>query len=152
MRTARKHALYVMAVALYGCLPMSIFQRTDRHNQWWVSFRFHGRRVRQKSPIQSHEGALGHEAQLLAILGAEEEIKAGAPLYSGSTFAEFAERWMTDYVMIANRHTTVAEKRYALKSRITPAFGHLPLQEITTGTVDAQVATWVRSGLSIKRT
>jgi integrase len=58
---------------------------------------------------------------------------------------------MTDYVAVANRATTIQEKRYALNARLLPAFGHLPIGNITTGTIDAQVATWVRGGISIKR-
>lgn len=130
---------------------MPILQRKDRHNAWWVDLRLHGRRIRRKAPVQSLEGAVEYEAKLLAEAAQAEEAGNGLPLHSGSTFAEFAETWMTEYVEIANRVSTVREKQSALRSHLLPAFGGLKLSEITTNIVDAKVAVWVRSGMSVKR-
>ncbi len=73
------------------------------------------------------------------------------PLCGGSTFAEFSERRMTAYVAIAKRASTAEEKRYPLRCRLLPAFGHLRLEEISAGLVDAQAASWIKSGLTVKR-
>jgi hypothetical protein len=130
---------------------MSILQRQDRHSAWWVGLRLPGRRIRRKAPVQSLEGAVEYEAKLLAEAARAEEAGNGLPLCSGSTFAEFAETWMTEYVEIANRVSTVREKQSALWTHFLPTFGSLKLCEITTNTVDAKVAVWMRSGMSVKR-
>lgn len=129
---------------------MSIIQRKDRHNEWWVDFRLRGRRIRRKSPIQTLEGVLEFE-QHLRCQPDDDSQEDELPLASSSNYKEFAERWLRDYVAVANRASTAEEKRRALNSRLLPAFGHIPLSQITTNTVDAQVAVWMRSGLGIKR-
>ncbi len=129
---------------------MPIYQRKSRHNEWWVDVYVNGRRIRRKALVQSLEGAVEHEQRIRAEV-VQAENGDGLPLYSGSTFAEYAEVWMTDYVAIANRASTVEEKRSALRSHLLAAFGHLRLHEISTNIVDAQVAVWMRSGMSVKR-
>jgi len=130
---------------------MPIFQRKDRHHEWWIDLRANGRRIRRKAPIQSLEGAIEHEEHLRAELVRSRELLEGFPLHPGSTFAEFAECWMTEYVAIANRVSTQREKACALRSRLLPAFGHLRLDAISTNIIDGQAAKWIRSGMSIKR-
>lgn len=117
--------------------------------EWWVDLRIGGRRVRRRSPVQTLEGAIEHERDVRAQMVHPEMDRI--PLTGGSTFAEFAEQWMTQYVAVANRPSTVREKRAALHSKLLPAFGSLPLDQITTNTVDARVARWMKEGLSIKR-
>lgn len=130
---------------------MTIIQRKDRQNNWWVDIRMNGRRLRRKSPIQTLEGALELEQQLRSNPDTDETEEDELPLGSSSKYKDFTERWMRDYVAVANRASTAEEKRKALDSRLLPAFGHLAIYQITTNTVDAQVAIWMRSGLSIKR-
>ena len=128
---------------------MSIFQRKERQMAWWVDFRANGRRIRRPSPVQTLEGAIEFEIQLRTQMSQPEP--EAFPVSSQSTFAEFAQLWMTDYVAIANRPSTIHEKWIALKSRLLPAFGHLPIGAITTNMVDARIAEWHRAGTSIKR-
>lgn len=129
---------------------MSIYQRQDRGNSWWVDLRIDGRRIRRRAPVQTEEGA--QELELQIRREAAHALEPDTfPLSSRSTFADFAEHWLSNYVMIANRGSTVREKRSVLRARLLPAFGHLPLAEITTNTVDAQVAVWMRNGLGLKR-
>jgi len=130
---------------------MPIYQRKDRHESWYVDFRADGRRIRRRSPIQTPEGAAEFELSLRRQLEAACEPCDILPLASSATFAAFAERWMTDYVAVANRASTAREKRYALNRRLLPAFGHLPLSHITTNIIDARVAEWMREGLGVKR-
>ncbi len=74
-----------------------------------------------------------------------------SPLHGCSTFADFAKRWMADYVTVANRPSTQREKECALRTRLIPSFGHMQLSHISTNMVDAAVAQWLRNGMSIKR-
>jgi integrase len=118
---------------------------------WVVDFRINGKRVRHKSPVQTIEGAYAFELELQRkYLGSSEENDA-LPQYSQTLYRDFAERWITEYVAIANKAATLQEKRSALRSRLLPAFGHLPIGAITTGIVDEQVARWRRQGLGMKR-
>ena len=130
---------------------MSISQPKDRHGQWWIDLRINGRRIRRKAHVQSLEGAIEHEQRIKREFACAEELQDSIPLFSESTFAEFAERWMADYVSIANRRSTQREKECVLRTRLLPAFGHMRLNQISTNMIDAAVATWIRSGMSIKR-
>jgi len=130
---------------------MSILQRKDRHGEWWVDLRANGRRYRRKASIQTLEGAIEHEARLREEFTRADSSRDSFPLHARSTYAEFAEHWMADHVAIANRPSTVLEKECGLKSRLLPKFGHLPLEEVSTNTIDAAAASWIRSGMSVKR-
>jgi integrase len=118
---------------------------------WWIDLRANGRRIRRKSPVQSLEGAIEFEQRIKAQLERAHTRVESFMLHSGSTYAEFSESWMTEYVLVANRTSTRVEKQCALRSRLLPAFGHLRLSEISTNLIDAQVAKWIRAGMSIKR-
>lgn len=130
---------------------MPIHQRKDRHASWWIDFRAGGRRIRRKAHVQSLEGALEEEQRLRYEAALAEETGDFTPLYGCSAYAEFAKRWMTDYVAIANRPSTHREKESALRVHLLPAFGHMKLSQITTNIIDAAVARWIRGGMSVKR-
>lgn len=115
---------------------------------WWVVVRRDGRRLCRRSPVQTLEGAVEFE---MALREWREGPDEALPLTGASTYAEFAKEWMERYVAVANRPATVLEKRVALRSRLLPAFGHVPIGAISTNLVDARVAQWRREGISLKR-
>lgn len=118
---------------------MSAIQRRDRGNEWWVDFRWRGRRVRRRAPLQTKRGAEAFERQLRNEFS-EDEAHGMDPLAIPPTFADFAERWMREYVAAYNRPTSAREKRSYLTHHLLPAFGRLPLNEIGTEQVDRFVA------------
>jgi len=66
---------------------MSAIRNPRRHNEWWVDFRFRGRRIRRRSPVQTKRGAEAFEQQLLA------ELWAGASAHvAPSTVAKSLEK------------------------------------------------------------
>lgn len=130
---------------------MPISQRRDRAGASWIALRFEGQRIRRRSPIQTPEGAVEFESQVVQELAKKYQESDPALLACSSTYAEFADRWVRDYVAVANRASTLREKTSTLNSRLLPAFGHRPICDISTNLVDAQVANWMREGVGLKR-
>jgi integrase len=130
---------------------MTAVKRTDRNGEWWVDFRWKGRRIRSKAPMQSKRGAEQLERHLRRQFSDDEDH--GMDPFAGPPpkFGDFAQRWMNEYVVPNNRLSTSREKRSALTSRLVPAFGRLRLDAITTATVDRAIADWSEAGLSAKR-
>lgn len=135
---------------------MSAIRRPDRNNEWWVDFRQGGRRVRRRSPVQTKRGAAEYELDTRESLRASDLSQDWGGCARGDaakrtpTLAEFAPRWMEQYVMPHNRASTRRAKRIALKLRILPALGHLPLDGISTEKIDAFKATLIGLGLKPK--
>src|ERR1039457_1234458 len=44
--------------------PMAAQRRIDRHNEWWIDFRYRRKRIRKRSPVQTKRGAEQYERQL----------------------------------------------------------------------------------------
>lgn len=129
---------------------MTAVRRSDRNDEWWVDFRWKGRRIRTKSPLQTKRGAEQHERHLRRQFSEDEDH--GMDPFAGPPprFAEFAERWMRDYAAGQNRRATVIQKRSHLTNHLLPAFGSLPLDAITNKHIDGFVANKVATGLSPK--
>lgn len=109
---------------------------------WWVDFQYRGERIRRRSPLNTKGGALEFEIELRHLV-----LRGGTPARmpdEGSpgreqhptTFAEFAGRWMRDYVAVNNKPSTRDEKRHALHAHLLGAFGSHALSEITTHEVE----------------
>jgi integrase len=129
---------------------MAAIRRGDRASEWWVDFRYRRRRVRKRSPVQTKRGAEQFERQLRNEF-TEDESHGKDPFVESPTFAEFAERWMREYVGPNNRKSTQREKLGILKCRLVPMFGRSRLADIKTSHVDLAVATWRAAQLSAKR-
>lgn len=92
-----------------------------------------GQKVTQQKTVKLEEGLTDKQAKKqLDILAMEfeKEIQNGTYLDAGKiTFAEFADRWLTDYADINLRPKTVARYRDILK-RINQAIGHIKLMKL----------------------
>ena len=66
------------------------------------------------------------------------------------SFAEFAERWLRDYVDDPNhvKHSTAHYYHRTFKARLLPTFGSYPLVSITADRIQTFVAEMSREGLS----
>lgn len=115
---------------------MATLQRADRRNEWWVDFRWRGRRIRKRAPLQSKRGAVAFEQQLRTEFVDDEAH--GVDPFAGPrpTLAEFSTRWMNEYVAAYNRPSSAREKRSYLANHLLPAFGHFRLDEIDTRSID----------------
>lgn len=117
---------------------------------WFVDFRYRRRRVRKYSPVQTRRGAEQYERTLRNELIHEDE--AGRDPFGGPTptFAEFADRWMRDYVLPHNRPSSIRSKRAALRLHLLPTLGGLRLDEITTRRIDEFTTDLLAKKLSSK--
>lgn len=129
---------------------MPPYRRADRTGEWWVDFRYSGRRIRRKSPVQTKTGAIAFERVLRQRL-LELEASSISPLRESETiFSNFVERWMRDYVKPWNRPTSIQTKEGIFRNYLLPAFGPLHLRAITAERVDILIRTLVTRGLSPK--
>lgn len=129
---------------------MSAQRRADRHNEWWIYFRYRRKRIRRRSPVQTKRGSEQFERQLRQEF-ADDEAHGKNPFVRPPLFEEFASRWMRDYVAANNKLSTQREKASSLHSHLVPVYGRLRLDEITTNLTDRVNADWCESGLSPKR-
>jgi integrase len=129
---------------------MAAFRRADRGGDWWIDFRYRGRRIRKRAPVQTKRAAEAFERTLRNELVADEE--AGRDPFAGPppTFAEFAERWMREYVLVRNRDSVQRDKRMTLENHLVPAFGDVQLSDITVAMIDGLAAKLTRDGLKPK--
>jgi len=124
--------------------------RVDRQRgpQWYAKWRdAHGQHQRRLGPAWTKRGrpADGYytkttaQAALDAILAdARRRRLESRPAPSGSTFADAAAeflRWI-EYDRQRKR-STLNDYRSAVNAHLLPAFGHMRLEEVTTGVVDA---------------
>ena len=128
------------ALKLTNNPSMAAVRRTDRNNEWWVDFRFRGRRVRRRSPRQTKRRTEAFERTLRNEM--TTDIEAGRDAFAGPSplYRDFAKRWMRDYVEANNRPATFAARTSFLNNHLVPFLGHLRLDEITTARIDALTA------------
>jgi integrase len=129
---------------------MRVYRNKQRKNEWWVYFRFRGRRVRRRSPIQTRRGAEEFGRRLLRELG--DDLALGRDPFAGPppTLAEFAPRWMREYVATNNRPSTVDKKAEILRIHLLPELGHLRLDQITADRIDSVGSRMTARGLKAK--
>ena len=112
------------------CSPMSSRQATER----WA-------RERAKALLA------GLAVENAPVGGLEAQQRMPALRSKVPQFREFAERWMTEYV-IANRHSpaTIESREKGLKIHLLPLIGEIPLDRI--GPAEFQKIRAARAGLS----
>lgn len=77
----------------------------------------------------------------------EEKVKTGAVANEGNIrFADFAERFMSDYGQLSLKPTTLANYRHCL-TRINQAIGHIRLRDLTTFHIQAFYRNLQESGI-----
>ncbi len=116
---------------------------------WWVEFRWKGSRYRRRSPLNTRAGAVQFESLLrqeLAITGSLEALDAKAKKPMTPVFADFADRWMNEYVMTMNKPSEQRSKRTVLRAHLIPAFGSRRLDEIKTADIDQYASRGLTKG------
>ena len=91
-----------------------------------------GKQIRRRMTWKPEDGMTARqikkELDRQAVLF-EEKCRNGQVLDGNMKFAEFAEKWFTEYAEKQLRPTTVAGYRWALK-RTLPAIGHIRLDKL----------------------
>lgn len=124
---------------------MSVKKYGDR---WGIDVEVGNRRLRLRSPENSRQGALAHEAHIRKKLlwqqqHPEEAIKP-------PTFAEFVPEWLDTYVRANNKPSEIYAKESRLRVHLVPFFGHLRLNEITGLWIERYKSLKVKEGLHPK--
>lgn len=117
-------------------------------SSWWVDFRWQGRRIRKRSPVNTRAGADEYEAVLRGRILRSEPLDATEQ--KTPRFEAFAETWLTTHAKTNNRPSAVRSKRSILRNHLVPAFGSKLLSEITRGDLEKFKATRLANGLSPK--
>ena len=119
---------------------------------WYVDVSWRGKRHRLRSPDNTIAGARALEQRMRRALAERGDLNELDPAERRSepTFAEFAERWMRDYVVPNNKPSEVEKKRYVLRRTILPRFGNLPLREVTPESIERFKAALLAGGLAPK--
>lgn len=128
--------------------------RKRQNGSWFVDFRWKGRRYRERSPVNTKAGARQYELLLRSTLGRDGNLAAlhasAGEAPAVPTFAEFAERWLEEWVRGRQKYSVWREDRNVLRGYLLPALGELRLDAIRTKHVDAIASRLLASGLKIK--
>lgn len=117
-------------------------------DNWYVDFRYNGKRHRLKSPINTKEGARKHEMRLLESLYKGESINKADNSHD-LTLKEFYKIWFETYVKANNRYSEIKRKESVFANSLLPFFGSRKLKEITNKQVEEFKASRLKS-VSIK--
>lgn len=121
---------------------------------WWVEFRWHGERLRKRSPLNTKGGAQQYEMHLRGLVAQHGTIGNAVvqlePKRRAPTFAAFAERWLVTYVDVRNRPVECHTKRLVLAHDLLPAFGRLPIDRIGAAEIEAFVQGQHERGMKAK--
>ena len=118
-------------------------------NTWWIDFSYAYKRYRIRSPENTQAGAKAYEAVLRQKLSRGEPVDK-ATLQPEPLFAEFVEKWYSEYVIPNNKYSEQRSKRYVLNSTLIPFFGKIPVSKITAHHTEQFKAQWVKKGVSNK--
>src|ERR1700688_389694 len=120
-------------------------------NSWWVDFRAEYMRYRKRSPENTKAGAEAYEALLRQKLARGECIgKAPSAQKKQQLFKRFVQQWFREYVIANNKPSEQRTKRYILSASLVPFFGNIPVDEITTRTIEQYKARTALSGVTAK--
>jgi integrase len=104
-----------------------------------------------KSPENSRAGAIAYEGMLRHKLAHGESIDAVTQAAQREqTFEEFAWKWFETYVVPNNKFLEQRAKKYTLRKCLIPFFGKLPIDKITTHTVEQYKALALKEGVTRK--
>ncbi len=123
---------------------------------WWVDFQYYQERLRRRSPLNTKGGAEAFESQLRHLVVQHGSVKSALAMLETKeitkpvTFGEFTERWLRDYVDVNNGVSERYNKRRALRLYLMPAFGSLPLSEVTASKVERFKAFLLKRPLCAK--
>ena len=102
---------------------------------WYADFRFMRERYRRKSPENSRRGAEAFERLLMQKLLSGESINEPTIVIK-RTFKEFSKEWFKTYVVTNNKRSEQQSKETILRLHLTPFFGAMSLDEITSHSIE----------------
>ena len=100
---------------------------------WWIDFVFRGRRYRLRAPSNNRSDAADYEHRLREQLSRGGEVSREALMRSATAsprLADFAERWLAEYVVGNLKPSTQRTYAKRLRSCIVPYLGAKRLEDI----------------------
>ena len=122
-----------------GKVYIDLVGSPDRRAKWIVI----GTTSMTKREAQRKFGQIVEE---MGINSPDYQIPSETPV---RTFEEVSERW-EDNVLNGKKPKTQSTMKCELRKHLRPAFGSLPVEEITPQLVSEWAVKWCRSGLSVK--
>lgn len=101
---------------------------------WWVDVRVDGVRYRKRSPVATKQGA--QEYELLLMRQLMDPSPPPKPVAGARRFADFIDEWLEVYVKPNCKYSDQRTKAQTLRLHLLPAFGRLPLSEITSKRIE----------------
>lgn len=127
---------------------------TQRNGAWTVDFRFEGKRVRKKSPLNTHKGAQEYERLLLTRLlnGKPLDPRAEDPVDKAcdTTCEAFLREWLNTYARTHNKESEIASKESIVRCHLIPFFGSTRVRELDVRALDRFKSAQLGKGLSRK--
>ena len=111
--------------------------------KWVADFSVGGRRIRRVSPVQTRVGAQAYEAEMRVGLSASTACSGPSPRLD-----DFAVRWLTDRVIVANKPSDRVRKESILRVHLLPALGGKRLDEVDAHGIDRYTAAKRAAGLA----
>ena len=113
---------------------------------YFVDIRWQRQRIRRKSPLNTRRGAETYERQVREqLVNGTFEREEPKPPHT-PTFAAFAQEFLANYVRPNNKPSEAETKASILRLHLTPAFGALPLDQITVRRSDLRAVEEVLRG------
>jgi integrase len=121
--------------------------------RWLVDIRYRGERYRVRSPGTTKADAQAHETYLrgeLATHGDLAHLEERLERAAVPTVEQFADRWLTEYVDVENKHSERRKRRSVLRAHVLPTLRARRLDEVGVSDVQALKAGVLARGCSPK--
>lgn len=129
---------------------MPVRKTGGEQSRWFVDFRFQGRRIRKRSPVQTELGAMRYERELKSLMVERDETGRVAFFWESPTFSRLAAEWRVRHLHVHNRPSTIATHSGILDQYLLPELGQVPIEAITTERVDILKMELCKHQLSAK--
>jgi integrase len=105
-------------------------------NVWWIDVAIHkgGKEYRTRKPAGAR--TRGEALKVEAVERARLETRAGGLPKKTPLFKEFSAEFLDSYAKANNKPSELAAKTMTLRRHLVPAFGEMPLDEITADHIE----------------
>lgn len=128
-------------------MGVKVREKVKGSKVWWLFVDHNGHRKAKRVGDKKAAELAATKIRAKLAEGDTSVLEPAAPAVP--TFAEYAERWLTDVAAFRCQPSSVEQYRLRLRTRLLPHLGRLPLTAITKERVKALVGAEFRSGSRI---
>jgi integrase len=130
-------------------MGVKVRERPEGSGVYWVFIDHQGKRRAKKIGRDRKTAiAVGKKIEAKLALGEMGVLEKREP---STTFKQYAEEWLEGFAKTALKESTYRGYRSVLDKHLEPAFGKMPLNEITRGDVKAFIFQKIKGGMSVSR-